>query len=317
MEFIWILFGFLLNDGGNLHPPDPAFPAFIGTAIAFVIADNIAIFGLAHSFAGGRYVGWQVFVVSQFVAALIAGIIWFFFDWPWAVFVFAVSLIVYLLVIWLWRQGEKAREEDQGLATWSQTIFWSSEAIDIQINHIFGHVVAKGDADVVNAEVREALEYVLNRMAASLDLGPGHDSHLSIVQAANGRFKVLATQGVSVIREGRIPSEFGYPPQQTRGVAGLAAMRMEIVCISDLSDPGNPDTDYWERLDSSEQKQGSLICVPIISKLPESGEQELFGVLSITSIKEGTFDSETDQDLIGAFAEKAETLIYALRLVNL
>ena len=281
-----------------------------------VIGANITVARYAHSLLPNRFASWQIFGVTQFIALVAAVLLFIFYGWPWAVALLVVSLITYFLLRWFSASIKKLREEDREVIDYSEQVLAALSALDVQINHVLGHLMDPHDLQNIPHEVEDAMRFLLYTLAKALELGPGDDSHLSVILATEGRMEMLAAQGVSGTRGAAIGDKFSYSPHPVRGTAGLTAERLETVYIPDLADGKNPDADYWVRLEPNESKKGSIICVPVRREIADTPEEQILAVLSITSIQTGTFDSEDIRAMIDTFVEKAETLIYGLRVAQ-
>jgi hypothetical protein len=122
----------------------------------------------------------------------------------------------------------------------------------------------------------------------------------------------IKTHHISLIEE-----KLSYG-RKIAGIAGLAAERLKPVCINDLSDVRNRDTDYWVRIDT-EEKGGSIFCYPIINGKGDgkpNSEQVLMGVFSVSCERNDAFLCDSIPQVLDHYSVKIEMLLHCLALAG-
>lgn len=229
----------------------------------------------------------------------------------WYVDVVALILGVLMTFIVLW----SLTRTDKEAIEIAEDISGVMRAIDSQLTFILGEIVSGGSVRDVDTAIRYAIQYVIWRMTESLAIGNPYDMRISVLTPNNGRFKVLERWNIKVQHISLIEKKLSYG-KSVRGIAGLVANKLEPVCINDLSDTKNKDTEHWVRIESEEQA-GSIICYPIIKGRglgKSDGERELLGIFNISCSMKDAFRCESVSKLLDHYSDKLEMLIEYLAL---
>lgn len=186
--------------------------------------------------------------------------------------------------------------------------------IDLELNFILSRL-GKIVGEEILRSVDHGLSHILDIIAQVLDLDPEDDeSHISLLLAENGRFRIIAKKSIPLHRISFIEQNFRYG-REVLGVAGRAATILQTIYIPDVSDENNPYFHDWIPVERGEQKKGSLYCLPLKRDVGANNEEPL-AVLSITSKRINAFDPEIVQDFLSPIVAKIEMFIYILELQN-
>ena len=192
----------------------------------------------------------------------------------------------------------------------------SMYTIDLQNNYIL-HLLNQGAGKpTLHRAIENSLFHILDEITRVLKLHPEEDdSHLSLLKASEGRFKVICQRGIPAYRIGQIEEIFRYGTEVV-GVAGRVASILKIIYVPDLSDEENQFAKDWVPIEPDEKKEGSLICLPIKGGAGEDGKETVLGVLSVSSKRTNAFDSKTVPNSLSRITAKVETLIYIMQMMN-
>jgi len=135
--------------------------------------------------------------------------------------------------------------------------------VDVQTSYILDLVERNLYSEIKDA-VQQALKYVLDVLGDYLGLDPdrqqkdNHNHSLIILLAKkNGRFEVLAQNGITPVQIETIEAKFKYKPKVV-SVAGYAANKGIFVSISDLSKVEKPNSpaNFWIKSEDNEKREG-------------------------------------------------------------
>lgn len=273
------IFVFLLNDKVNLGGRWILFLSLVYT----LFSDGVLYLILLSLRAPSSDVFWIVFSNSTL------GII------------FALAIIVFL--VFRYRKGVNFGEE----------FIAALGLIDLQINLVLSNF-QNMEIDQLERTVNNGLSYVLDTLTQLLDLYPDQDdSHISVLLAQEGAFKVVAQKGIPPNRIKGIEEKFRYGTVVV-GVAGGVATSLQPVYIPDLNDKNDPRIQDWIPVVATEKKPGCLYCYPLIKGVGENNGQVPLAVVSITSKRKHAFDRKSLEEIVSPIASKIETFIYLLEL---
>ena len=191
--------------------------------------------------------------------------------------------------------------------------------VDVQTSYILGLVERNSYSQIKDA-VQQALKYILDVLGEYFGVDNSHHQHgnhyhsLSVLFAKNnGRFEVLAQNGITPIQIEAIESKFRYKPKVV-SVAGYVANRGIFVCISDLSVVKGPDdpVNYWVKSENHEKQEGFLLCYPILRGIGKPPLKPL-AVICLSSHMKGAYDDDTSKQILDRIAPKIENLLTIYR----
>lgn len=218
--------------------------------------------------------------------------------------------IIFVFIVWSTSKGR-----DIGGISIAETLSSDLANIDKQLSFILNGIVENKKQELLLHAINAAFSYSLGSLYKLLKLGIKDDSHISIYHAQRGRFTVIASERVSASHADQIFREFRYG-NESRGLAGHAASRRAIIYIPDLEDQSDENIKFWLPLDNSEKKIGSIICIPLTRGLWETGNNDVIGILNLTSLQKKAFGTPYKLQLITLFGNKVEILLYLLEMVQ-
>jgi hypothetical protein len=207
------------------------------------------------------------------------------------------------------------KERDIGGINYGQLTIEYFNRLDKQISFILNGISSKNDKLELRQAVGVALSFSIRTIAHLLALDVKHDSHFSIYHAAHGTFTVVASDGIPQDRIQIIQRNFRYD-EKPFGLAGYSAHDCKIISMRDVSDTKDPNFDKWAPTTPNAPRDGSIICIPLIRGLKGDGELEPIGVISLTSVKKGAFESAPVRSLLNRFVVKVEILLYCLEMLE-
>lgn len=188
------------------------------------------------------------------------------------------------------------------------------KTIDLQICYIIAEINNK-KSDLLKP-IRLALRYILSELPSNLGLDGTHHPQLSVLlPQENNKFKVIAYSGIENYRVEKMEELFEYG-SKTVSIAARAMNQKTPIIIDNLSDPKNPDLEFYVKTFRDEEKEGSMLAFPIMRGL-EPSDTEPIAILCITSKKPNAFvNREAVLRLLNYFAIKIEILQNCLDLVT-
>lgn len=191
--------------------------------------------------------------------------------------------------------------------------------VDFQTSYILDLVERNAYSQIKKA-VQQALKYILDVLGEYLGIDnnrrqPGNHTHsLSVLFAENnGRFEVLAQNGITPVQIETIESRFRYKPKVV-SVAGYAANRGIFVCIPDLSVVKGPDdpANHWVKSEDHEKPEGFLLCYPMLRGVGKTPPKPL-AVICVSSHMKGAYDEDISRQILDRIAPKIENLLTIYR----
>lgn len=299
-----ICYHLALNDhllGGPM--PDATYLPAILTATGVTFAACLAILGLSLGDKLPRPIltSFGIFLLFDCILGWIA---YYYVGLLLVAEVLGISAFFLIVIVAILK-----RRDTKGIKM-GQGFLEALHRIDLQTTYVL-HLFSKTGATPALAKaINTALSFILTQVALILKVEVDKDqSHLSLLLAREGKFKVIAQTGVTPKHVAFIEKYFSYE-NGGNGLAGKSAARGQVIYIPDLSDESNLDVKSWIRVGEDEDKEGSIICYPMIRGVGEEDGHVPLAVLSVTSIRKKAFDPELVTNMFRLISPRIEELIY-------
>lgn len=243
-------------------------------------------------------------------ALIIGGLAYLITKNYWAsVTIFAETVVLLAIIFYVLKQRDV-----KGLRLGEHFIEFE-RVVDVQTSYILD-LVARNSYSEIDKAIRQALGYILDVLGEYLEPGDSrrhrdnHDHALVILFAKkNGGFEVLAQYGITPIQIGTIESKFRYKPKVV-SVAGYAVNRGMFVCLPDITKANRSDdpAKYWIKSEENEQREGFLLCYPILSGVGKPPLRPL-GVICLSSHVKEVYDTDAAKQILDRIAPKIENFL--------
>jgi hypothetical protein len=192
---------------------------------------------------------------------------------------------------------------------------------DVQASYIWAALVEKKPSEEINEAISHGLDYILYLLGEILGFedkrnkkNPHHS--LSILLARdNGKFDVLAYDGITYAQIEHIKESFRHKPEIV-SVAGYAVNTGKFACIPNLEDQTNYLIDHWVPAETNERKEGFLLCYPIFSGVGRDSHSRPIAVICLSSRVKNAYDGSDIREILDRFSPKIENMIYAHLMIN-
>lgn len=206
------------------------------------------------------------------------------------------------------------KDRDIGGINYGQLTIEYFNRLDQQISYILDGISVGKDKTELRHAVSVALSFSIRAITHLLALDVKHDAHFSIFYAKNGHFQVVASDGIPEEHIQLIQKNFRYG-QEPIGLAGHAVSICKILSMKDVSDTSDPNFNKWAPTIKDEPRTGAIICIPLNRGLKSEGGCTPIGVINLTSMKKGAFESVPKRVLLNRFSVKVEMLLYCMEML--
>jgi hypothetical protein len=221
----------------------------------------------------------------------------------------ANNLVSFTLIYWL------VKNRDVGGINLAERTLVYFTSLDTQLCFLLNGISQNRDPEELSQYIGVALGTAITAISNIIGLNGSHDSHISIFRAIDGKFKVLASCGVTPEYVESIQDKFCYI-SKPYGLAGYTIFEGKTISIADLKNTKDPNFNKWVPIFEGQTRSGSIICLPILRGFKGEDKTKPMGVLNLTSKRKKVFDSASIRSLLNRFANKIEILLYCLELVG-